>query len=95
MITDFNHSNPTKFWPDPALVFVYLVVLGQTQFVGSEFGMFGGFGWVCSSVLVGKLGFGRVRSLVFPDLGLGSAHFWPNMFEVRAFCRGSKFGFGG
>ena len=39
------------------------VVLGRTQFVGSEFGIFGGFGWVCSSVLVGELGFGRVQSL--------------------------------
>ena len=38
------------------------VVLGRTQFVGSEFGIFGGFGWVRSSVLVGKPGFGRVRS---------------------------------
>ena len=31
-------------------------------FVGSEFGIFGGFGWVRSSVLVGEPGFGRVRS---------------------------------
>ena len=31
-------------------------------FVGSEFGIFVGFGWVRSSVLVGELGFGRVRS---------------------------------
>ena len=31
-------------------------------FVGSEFGIFVGFGWVRSSDLVGKLGFGRVRS---------------------------------
>ena len=31
-------------------------------FVGSEFGIFGGFGWVRSSVLVGKPGFERVRS---------------------------------
>ena len=31
-------------------------------FVGSEFRIFGGFGWVRSSVLVGKPGFGRVRS---------------------------------
>ena len=38
------------------------LVLGRTQFVGSEFGIFGGFGWVRSSVLVGKPGFGRVRS---------------------------------
>ena len=31
-------------------------------FVGSEFGIFGGFGWVRSSVLVGEPGFGGVRS---------------------------------
>ena len=37
-------------------------MLGRTQFVGSEFGNFGGLGWVRSSVLVGKLGFGRVQS---------------------------------
>ena len=29
-------------------------------FMGSEFGIFVGLGWVCSSVLVSKLGFGRV-----------------------------------
>ena len=40
--------------------FVFLVVLGQTQFLGSEFGIFGGFGWVHSSVLVGEPGFERV-----------------------------------
>ena len=37
-------------------------MLGRTQFVGSEFGIFGGFEWVRSSVLVGELGFERVRS---------------------------------
>ena len=31
-------------------------------FVGLEFGIFVGFGWVRSSVLVGILGFGRVQS---------------------------------
>ena len=34
---------------------------GRTQFVGSEFGIFGGF----------VVRFGRGGSLVFPDLGLG------------------------
>ena len=60
-------------------------MLGQTQFVGSEFGIFGGFGRVHSSVLVDEPGFGRVRSSVFPNLGLGSAHFWLKRFEVQAF----------
>ena len=31
-------------------------------FVGSEFEIFGGFGWVHSLVLVGELGFRRVQS---------------------------------
>ena len=30
------------------------------------------------------------QSSVFLDLGLGSARFWLNIFEVRAFCMGSK-----
>ena len=30
--------------------------------MGSEFGIFGGFGWVRSSVLLDKPGFARVRS---------------------------------
>ena len=60
-------------------------MLGQTQFVGSE------FGWICSLVLEDEPGFGKVRSSVFPDLGLGSAHFWLNKFEVRAFWKGEGF----
>ena len=43
-------------------------------------------------------GFGRVRSLVFPDLGPGSAHFKLNSFEARIFGLvrvGSKFSFDG
>ena len=36
------------------------LVLGQTQFIGSKFKIFGGFGWVCSSFLIDELGFGRV-----------------------------------
>ena len=47
------------------------------------FGIFGVFGWVCSLVLVEELG----SSSVFPDLGLGSAHFWVNRFKVQAFGR--------
>ena len=55
------------------------------------FGIFGGgFGWVCSSVLVDEPGFERVQSLVFPDLDLSLAHFWLNRFEVRAFWKGSS-----
>ena len=32
-------------------------------FVGSELRIFEGFGWVCSSVLLGRPGFERVQSL--------------------------------
>ena len=49
--------------------------------VGAEIAIFGGFGWVHSSVLVDEPGLGRVRSLFFPDLGLVSAHFRLNRFK--------------
>ena len=62
-------------------------VSGQT---GSKFGIFGGFGWVHSSVLVDEPGFGGVQRSVLPDLGLGTAWFWLNRFEYRAFWRGSN-----
>ena len=67
-----------------------LVPLDRIQFVDSEFRIFGGFGWVYSSIMVDEPVLGRVRSSVFQDLGLGSAHFWLNKFEVRAFWRGSN-----
>ena len=38
--------------------------------MGSKFGFFRGFGWVCSSILVDEPGFNRVQSLVF-------SVFWP------------------
>ena len=38
---------------------------GQNDFVGSVFGIFRGFGWVRSSVLINEPGFGRVRSFFF------------------------------
>ena len=59
-------------------------MFGQTQFVGSEFGIFGGLGWVCSSVLVGELGFGRVRSSLKLEV-------FYKMFIVVGFV-GSEFG---
>ena len=49
--------------------------MGRTQFMGSEFGIFGGFGWVCISVLVDEPGFGRVQSLVFSGFGPGFGPF--------------------
>ena len=48
MVTDFPKSLK--------LMLVFGLVLGQTQFVGSEFGILGGFGWVCSLILVDKPG---------------------------------------
>ena len=38
---------------------------GQNDFVGSVFGIFRGFVWVRSSVLINEPGFGRVRSFFF------------------------------
>ena len=45
---------------DEWVFFQFQIVLGQTQFMGSEFRIFGGLGWVHSSVLVGKPGIERV-----------------------------------
>ena len=65
--------------------------------LGSRFGIFGGFGWICSLILGEKPGFGKVQSSAFPDLGLGSStQFWANRFELWAFWRclkGFKFRF--
>ena len=65
--------------------------------MGSEFEIFGGFGRVGSLVLVEEPRFRGVQNSVFPYLGLGSAHFRLNRFEVWVFWVqvGSKFGFGG
>ena len=66
------------FYSGPNVVFkvaVLILVLGQTQFVGSKFGFFGGFELVRSSALVDKTGFGRVRSSGFLDLTLNLSHF--------------------
>ena len=68
-----------------------IIVVG---FVGSEFGIFVGFGWVHSSDLVGKLGFrrvgsltSRIRSIVRSLILLGSTQ--PELCDVRV----SKVGF--
>ena len=58
--------------------------------MGLKFRIFGGLRWVGSSVLVDEPGFGWVHNSVFPDLGLGSACFWLNRFEVWAFLWGGS-----
>ena len=66
--------------------------------MGSEFGIFEGFGWVHCLVLVDETGFGRVQSSVFLDLGIGLAHFWQTGLKFGLFAgvqMGMKFGFGG
>ena len=64
-------------------------------FVGSEFGIFGGFGWVRSSDLVGKPGFGRVRSSTPRVRSSSKFKVFSKMFIVVGFV-GSEFGiFGG
>ena len=67
---------------------IFLVTI--SGFVGSGFWIIEGFGWVRSSVLVYKPGFRRVQISVFPDLGLGSACFWPNRFKSLALWKGSN-----
>ena len=54
-------------------------------------GFLGEFGLVRSSIMVDEFGFGRIQSLLFPNLGLGSARFWLNRFEIlRALCLAFK-----
>ena len=65
-------------------------MLGRIRFVGSKFGIFGGFGWVRHLALADDPGFGRVRSSGFLDMSLGMAHFRLNRFEVRALSNGFK-----
>ena len=70
-------------------------MLGQTQFVGLEFGIFGGFGWVRSSVFDGELVFGKVRSLTSRVRSSSKLEIFSKMFIVVGFV-GSEFGiFGG
>ena len=57
-----NFGNFSSVWSCTAIIKWCLLVLGQIQFAGSEFWIFGGFGWVCSSILVGKPRFERVWS---------------------------------
>ena len=57
-----------------------MIVLGQTQFMGLKFGIFGGFGWVRSSILVDKPGFRRL-GLKFGSSGFGPAEFVPFLAE--------------
>ena len=56
-------------------VTLQLVMLGRIQFVGLKFGIFGGFEWVRSSIMVDKPGFRRVQRSVFLELGLGLASY--------------------
>ena len=46
-----------------------ILVFGGTQFVGSKFGIFGGFWWVRSSILVDKPELGRVLKFGLSGFG--------------------------
>ena len=67
-----------------------LLVLGQTQFMGSEFGNFGGFRWVFCSVLVCELGFRRVWSLISRVRSSSKFEVFSKIFIVFGFV-GSEF----
>ena len=77
--------------------YTFILVLGwNLQFMGSKFGIFGGFGWVCSSVLVDEPGFRRVWSSFFSRFGLGSTHSGQTGMKFGLFGgvqMGLKFGF--
>ena len=65
------HSHPSlivKCWVEPS----------------SKFGIFGGFEFVRCSNLDEHVRLRTVVSLIFPDLGLCTAHFRPN-YEVQKF----------
>ena len=61
---------------------MFRLVMGRTQFMGSEFGIFGGFGWDRSSVLVDESGFGRVQSSVFSRFGSEFDPFLVKHFQI-------------
>ena len=56
--------------------------MDQTQLMGLEFGIFGGFWWVRSSVLVDK------PSSVFPYLGLDFGPFLDEQVRSSGFLEG-------
>ena len=60
-------------------------MLGQTQVIGSKFGIFGVFRWVHSLILVKKTGFSRVRSSVLMDLGQGLVRFLADQVQSSGF----------
>ena len=80
-------------------IFLYLIlctlfysrlVLGRTQF-----GIFGGFGWVCNSVLVGEPGFGGVRNST-SKVRSSSKFSLKCLLTLGSWIMGSEFGiFGG
>ena len=65
--------------------------VGSNPVRGSEFGIFGGFGWVRSSVMVGEPGFGRVRSSTSRVRSSSKLEVFSKMFIVVGFV-GSEFG---
>ena len=76
---------------DEWVFFQFQIVLGQTQFMGSEFRIFWGFRWVRSLVLVGEPGFRRVRSSTSRVQSSSKLEVSSKMFIVVGFV-GSEFG---
>ena len=75
------------------------LVQSRTQFMGTKFGIFGGFGyttWICNPILLDETGFGK--SQVFLDLGcfeivqrFGQRNIGQNSFEVRYISSSMQF----
>ena len=58
--------------------------------MGSKFGIFRGFGWVCSSILVDEPGFTRVRKFDVSRFGPGSGPFLAEHVRSSGFLEGFK-----
>ena len=83
-----NFGNFSSVWSCTAIIKWCLLVLGQIQFAGSEFWIFGGFGWVCSSILVGKPRFERVwssASMVQSSSKFVISEFNPTLTIIKSF----------
>ena len=64
--------------------------VGPNPICGSEVGIFGGFYWVHSSVLIGKPEFRKVRSSFFSRFGPGFGSFFDKHVQSSGYLEGFK-----
>ena len=70
------------------MLMLYILVLGQTQFMGSNFGLFGGF--VHSSILVNEPGFRKGLKFSFSIFRLGFGPFLAEQVQSLGFLERFK-----